>query len=75
MYAAFAIGPHDPAPASLKYIRFRDLNDNSHKGVFTKSYVYYHRETLACGDWWMKLPASDGDRMFNDEITPKIYTT
>lgn len=75
MYAAFAIGPHDPAPASLKYIQFRDLNSNSHKGVFTKAYVYCHRETLACGNWWLELPASDGERMFDDEITPNIYTT
>lgn len=73
MYPAFGSGPCDPALASLKYIRFRDLNGESHKGVFTKSDVYYHRQTIAFGDWWLKLPASDGEKMFDEEITPEIH--
>ena len=71
MHAAFTCTPCDIAPASLKYVRYRDLNDKSHKGEFNESDVYYHRQSIVIGNWW-QIPAREGERMFEDERTPDL---
>ena len=73
MHPAFASGPCDVIPVSLKYVRYRDLNDKSHKGEFTKSDVYYHRKSMVNGTWWLEIPPREGDEMFEGEKTPEIY--
>ncbi|CAF9942142.1 hypothetical protein IMSHALPRED_003380 [Imshaugia aleurites] len=73
MHAVFEYCPYNIAPASLKYVRYRDLNEESHKGEHTESDVYYHRETMANGTWWLKIPAREEEKMFEDDRTPIIY--
>lgn len=72
IHSAFTSGSSDLAPANLKFVRYRDLNDKSYRGNFTKSDVYYHRESMADGTWWLKIPARQVDIVFEDERTPKI---
>ncbi|KAL9065878.1 MAG: hypothetical protein Q9161_007931 [Pseudevernia consocians] len=72
IHSAFESGSHDLAPAHLKYVRYRDLNDKSYRGEFTESDVYYHRESMAGDTWWLKIPARRADIMFEDERTPRI---
>ena len=63
-------GSIDLAPATLKYIRYFDLNERSHKGEFRMLEVYYHRESVANGSWWVKLPPRRAQSVFDDERVP-----
>ena len=72
MHLVFASGSYGLNPASLRYVRYRDLNSKSYKGEFSKSEVYYHRENMVDGTWWLKIPASQGEGMFEYARTPNI---
>lgn len=72
MHSVFESYPYDVAPASLKYVRYRDLNDNPHMGGHTESDVYYHRERMANGSWWLKIPVRRSEIMFEEEMTPAV---
>ena len=71
IHSAFTSGSSDRAPANLKFVRYRDLNDKSYRGDFIESDVYYHRENMADG-WWLKIPARQTDSVFEDERTPTV---
>lgn len=66
--------PPDLAPLSLKYIRYRDLNEKSHMGKFIKSKVCYHRRAIVDdGIWWRDASESMAERVFENGNTPNFH--
>lgn len=34
--------------------------------------IFYHRETPVDGEWWMRVPADEGEQIFAEGRTPRI---
>ncbi|CAF9913488.1 MAG: hypothetical protein ALECFALPRED_008836 [Alectoria fallacina] len=74
MHLVLASGSYGLTPGSIKYVRYRDLNSKSYKGEFSKSEIYYHRENMVDSTWWLRIPATQGEGMFEYARTPNIST-
>ena len=41
-------------------------------GLTRKANIFYHRETPCNGEWWMRVPADEGEQIFAEGRTPRI---
>ena len=57
--------------ANLKLLRYISLSQ-WHNGLIRRVEVFYHRETPYDGEWWMRVPADEGEQIFAEGRTPRI---
>ena len=58
-------------PANLKLLRYISLSQ-VHNDLHSRADIFYHRETPLDGEWWMRIPADEGDQIFAEGRTPRI---
>lgn len=56
----------DNVSANLKLVRYMPLDPSGNIEV------YYHRETPVDGEWWLRLPQDESEKMFSEGRTPRI---
>ena len=60
-FQTFVGSPGRNVSANLKLLRY-----------MPQKTVFYHRETPLDGEWWMRVPADEGEQIFEEGRTPRI---
>lgn len=57
---------------NLKLIRFMPFHQIYGRPRAWETEIYYHRVTPVDGEWWIRLPLEEGEKIFSEGSTPRI---
>ena len=56
--------------ANLKLLRY--MSESQTYDHLRNRAFFYHRETPLDGEWWMRVPADEGEQIFAEGRTPRV---
>ena len=56
--------------ANLRLLRYIPQS-HVHDGLRNKN-IFYHRKTPLDGEWWLRVPADEGEQIFAEGCTPRV---